>query len=225
MALNILMDAAKILERHYRRRAAWPHGEWLTLVRLVLGRRGSKRVESDWSWLEETPLRRARETAMQTGSQLDEIAVAAGFTSGPVKVLPALARWWLQNFDDADAGADFGKCPLESWQRELRGIRGVSWELADRLLLVVGGLAVYPLDRGSQRIAARHGWIDLSADYDEWQEFFVGGLRDSGVAFGDLSDWNSRVGREFCGAQPKCESCPLKDLLPEKGPIPLATEE
>jgi endonuclease-3 related protein len=225
MAHNLLADAAEVLRRHYGRRVALPPGKWITLVRLVVGRRGSKRGEPDWSWLEETPLRRPEETSLQTGSRLEEIAVEAGFKSSPVKVLPALAGWWLQNFGDADAGAEFGKRSLESWQRDLRAVRGVSWELADRILLVVGGLAVYPLDRGSQRIAARHGWIDLSAEYDEWQALFVGGLRDSGVAIADLSDWNARVGREFCGARPKCEACPLKELLPPQGPIPLATEQ
>jgi len=225
MGHNTLVEAARILGRHYGHRVELPAGEWLTLVRLVLARRGSKSDEPDWSWLEDTPLRRPGETVQQSGSRLEAFAVDAGFKSSPVKVLPALARWWLQNSDDAGAGPDFGKRPLESWQRDLRGIRGVSWELADRILLVVGGLAVYPLDRGSQRIAARHGWIDISADYDEWQAFFVGGPRDSGIPVEDLSDWNSRIGREFCGVEPQCETCPLKGMLPEKGPLPLTSEE
>jgi endonuclease III-like uncharacterized protein len=225
MAHNILMDAAEVLRRHYGRRVEWPPGEWLTLVRVVLERGGSPKSRRDWSWLEESPLRRPEEAALQQGSHLEEIAGAAGYKASQAKVLPPLAKWWLQNFGSAEAGADFGKRPLESWQRELRALGGVSWELADRILLVAGGLAVYPLDRGSQRIAARHGWIDLSADYDEWQAFFVGGSRDSGVALGDLSDWNSRAGRDFCGAQPKCDECPLMSLLPPRGPVPLATEE
>src|SRR5262245_18835356 len=102
MAHNILGDAARILGQHYGPRVELPAGEWLTLVRLVLGRRGLKRSAPDWSGLEDMPLRRPRETAMQTGSRLEEIVGAAGFASGPVRALPALARWWLQNFDDAD---------------------------------------------------------------------------------------------------------------------------
>jgi len=224
MAGNIVV-AAELLERHYGRRDDMrPFGEWLTLVRVVLERGRSTKGRHDWSWLAESPLRGPGETALLTASRLQEIVGAAGLKASQAKVLPALAEWWLQNFDD-DACADFGTRPLESWHRELRAVRGVNWKLADRILLAVGGLAVYPLDRGSLRIAARHGWMDMSAEYDEWQAFFVGGLRGSGVGVGDLSDWNSRVGHEFCGAEPQCETCPLQGLLPEKGPIPLRSEE
>jgi len=219
-----LINAAELLERHYGRRAELPPGEWSSLVRVVLERGGTTDPVRDWMWTEETPLRAASETAQQSGSRVEEIATAAGFKSAQTKVLPALARWWLQNFGDIQAEADFRTHSLETWQHGLRSIRGVNGELADRILLVVGGLDVYPLDRGSQRIAARHGWMDLSADHEEWQAFFVGGLRDSGAAISDLSRWNVRVGREFCGVQPKCEKCPLKPLLPPRGPVPLSEE-
>jgi endonuclease III-like uncharacterized protein len=223
MAGNVVVNAAELLGRHYGRRDDLrPPGEWLTLVRVVLERGRPNNGRRDWSWLEDSPLRGPGETALQTGSHLEEIVGATGLRANQAKVLPALAGWWLRNFGNAEAGVDFEKRSLESWQRDLRTVRGVGWELADRILLAVAGLAVYPLDRGSQRIAARHGWIDLSAEYGEWQALFVGGLRDSGVAVDDLSDWNSRVGREFCGAEPQCETCPLKGLLPEKGPVPLA---
>ena len=135
-------------------------------------------------------------------------------------MLRGLAAWWEGHA--ADNGApDFQGRPLEAWQAELRAIRGVSWELADRILLFFGALNVYPLDRGSMRIAARHGWMDLAAEYDEWQSFFVGGLRDAQTGPADMSFWNTRVGRDFCGARANCEGCPLKELLPERGPVPL----
>jgi endonuclease-3 related protein len=224
MAGNRVLNAAELLERHYGRRVAFPPGDWSSLVGVVLEHGGTKSPAHDWSWLDETSLRGPNETAQQTGSRLEEIAAAAGLKSRQTKLLPGLARWWLQNFGDISAGADFRSHSLETWQRGLRAVRGVSWELADRILLVVGGLDVYPLDRGSQRIAARHGWMDLSAEYDEWQAFFVGGLRASGAAIADLSRWNLRVGREFCGVQPKCEKCPLQPLLPPRGPAPLSEE-
>jgi endonuclease-3 related protein len=225
MAGDIVVHAAELLKRRFGRHDdVRPPGAWLTLVRVVLESGKSKIGRRDWSWLEESPLRGPGETALQTASRLEEIVGAAGLKAAQAKVLPALAEWWLRNFDD-DACADFGARPLESWQRELRAVRGVNWELADRILLAVGGLAVYPLDRGSLRIAARHGWIDMSAEYDEWQALFVGGLRDSGIAVDDLSDWNSRVAGEFCRAKPDCEACPLKGLLPAKGPLPLMSDE
>jgi endonuclease-3 related protein len=220
-----LTTAVEILERHYGRRVELPQGEWSSLVRVVLEPGGTKSPAHDWAWLDETPLRGPDETAQQTGSRVEEITAAAGRKSRQVKLLPGLARWWLQVFGDIPAGADFRRHSLETWQRGLRAVRGVSWELADRILLVVGGLEVYPLDRGSQRIAARHGWMDLSAQYEEWQSFFVSNLRESGAAIADSSHWNVRIGREFCGAQPKCDRCPLMPVLPPHGPVPLASEE
>jgi endonuclease-3 related protein len=154
---------------------------------------------------------------LATASLLQEIVDEAGLKESQAKALPALAAWWLRSFGNAEVGADFEKRSLESWQHDLRAVRGV--------LLTVGGLSVYPLDRGSLRIAARHGWMDMSAEYDEWQALFVGGLRYSGIGVDDLFDWNSRIGREFCGVEPQCETCPLKGLLPEQGPLPLTSEE
>jgi endonuclease-3 related protein len=202
-----------------------PLGQWLTLVRIVLDRGSSSKKGRDWSWLEESPLRTPEETSRVSGPVIEEMLDQAGLAGGRAGVLPALAEWWLNCVGDRDASAVFGRRPLPAWQEQLRAIRGVSWELADRILLFVGGLAVYPLDRGSMRIAARHGWMDLTAEYDDWQAFFVGGLRETGIDLAEISFWSMRVGREFCGAQPKCNECPLKELLPERGPVPLSDDD
>ncbi len=222
MADGISGTAAELLQRHYGRPPpAMPRGEWLTLVRVVLNHGNSTKKRHDWSWLDESPLRAPGETARLTAPLLEEMLDGAGLKGRHARVLPALAHWWLKRVGDEDAPAAFARRPLAAWQGELRAIRGVSRELADRILLFVGGLAVYPLDRGSLRIAARHGWMDLTAEYDDWQAFFNGGLRDGAIDPRDLSFWSTRVGRDFCGVQPKCDECPLKVLLPERGPVPL----
>ena len=118
---------------------------------------------------------------------------------------------------------DFRQRRLADWQAELRAVRGVSWELADRILLFAGRLPVYPLDRGSMRIAARHGWIDLTAEYDDWQAFFV--HRDGEFDLREVALWNTLVARGFCGRQPDCDHCPLRTCLPERGPVSLEFDE
>ncbi|MGE5193777.1 MAG: hypothetical protein ACM3U2_14875 [Deltaproteobacteria bacterium] len=226
MAQNVLGNAVDLLRQYY---GSSPHASppeaWLTLVRIVLKQGGSATKGRDGSWIDESPLRTPEETARLTRSRLMEIFEGAGQKSSHAGALPALAQWWLSEIGDEDAAAAFAARPLDAWQEELRAIRGVSWELADRILLFVGGLAVYPLDRGSRRIAARHGWMDLSAEYDDWQAFFIGGLRDTDVGVADVSIWNSRLGRDFCGARAKCEECPLKGLLPEGGPVLLEGDD
>ncbi len=100
----------------------------------------------------------------------------------------------------------------------------MSWELADRILLFAGALPVYPLDRASLRIAARHGWMDITAEYEEWQTFFAHGNRDGEIELAQLSLWMARIGREFCGSRTDCDACPLHSLLPARGPVPLDGE-
>jgi endonuclease III len=163
----------------------------------------------------------AEETAAQGVSRLVHVLEENDQSASKAGALCGCALWWQRRFGADDALADFSRRSLESWQLELRAIRGVSWELADRILLVVGGQAVYPLDRGSQRIAARHGWVEPVADYDEWQTFFVKSLRDSDVSLDELAHWNVSVGRDYCRAEPRCDECPLRSLLPERGPVPL----
>ena len=222
MAQNVLRAAAELLRQYYGMRTQMsPPGQWRTLVRLVCERGGPAKKGRDASWIEEAPLRSPIETARLTTDRLAEILDALGQRGNSAAVLSALAQWWLNRVGDEEASAVFALRPLDAWQKELRAIRGVNWELADRILLFVAGLTVYPLDRGSLRIAARHGWMDLAAEYDEWQSFFVGGLRDAQTGPADMSFWNTRVGRDFCGARANCEGCPLKELLPERGPVPL----
>ncbi len=218
MAMNALIGAAHLLERHYGRRPdAGKPGVWSTLVRVVLERAGAAKKAADWSWIDETALRTPGETAECERSRLEDVLEEAGHRAAAASVLSALAKWWLRRFNGSDAPAEFAQRPLEIWQDELRAIRGVNWELADRILRVVGGLAVYPLDRGSMRIAGRHGWVEITAEYDDWQAYFVRGLHDSEINVADVSYWNVRLGRDFCGKQPKCEECPLKTLLPAGG--------
>lgn len=226
MAANSLIEAAARLTRHYGRpAAAGPPGAWSTLVRVVLEATSPAKKAGDWSWIDESPLRTPDETAASERSRLEEILEEAGQRASLAGALSGLAKWWLRKLGDTDAPADFLSRSLETWQSELRAIRGVNWELADRILLVVGRLPVYPLDRGSMRIAARHGWVEMTAEYDDWQAFFVGGLRDSDVELWQLSYWNRRMGRDFCGKAPQCEECPLRELLPARGAIKLENEE
>ena len=80
--------------------------------------------------------------------------------------------------------------------------------------------AVYPVDRPSYRIFARHGWIDATADYDEARDTFERLEPDAPSALRQLGVWLDEVASDYCRAtKPKCEKCPLKPFLPESGPL------
>jgi endonuclease-3 related protein len=221
MPRSVLVEAASLLAAHYGPHAPpGPVGAWTTLVRVVLEQGRSQKSDRDWSWLDDSPLSSAQEAATCDARGLAERLDTAGQPANKAAVLRGLAAWWEGHA--ADNGApDFQGRPLEAWQAELRAIRGVSWELADRILLFFGALNVYPLDRGSMRIAARHGWMDMTAEYDDWQAFFAGASRDAPFDLVQLSRWNARVAREFCGRLAACDECPLRSLLPPRGPIAL----
>ena len=225
MTPHVLTAAADLLRQHYGPiRSEGPAAEWNTLVRLVLEHgRPAKRIR-DWSWLDDSPLRTAPETLATGVHWLAEILEVNHQKPKLAPPLTGCAKWWQQHFGAADTPADFAHRSIESWQTELRAIAGVNWELADRILLVVGRQTVYPLNRGSLRIAARHGWVEASADYDEWQSFFTAAARDGNVSLLELADWNARVGHDYCRSEPHCDECPLKSLLPAHGPVPLEAE-
>src|SRR5262249_18476405 len=126
------------------------------LVRVVLEQGRSQKSDRDWSWMDDSSLSSARETASCDVRGLAGRLEAEGLPANKAAMLRELAAWWERHVSDNDS-PEFGRRPLEAWQAELRAIRGVSWELADRILIFVGALPVYPLDRGSMRIAARHG--------------------------------------------------------------------
>jgi endonuclease-3 related protein len=114
------------------------------------------------------------------------------------------------------------------WLRgELSGIRGIGLATADAIVLFALERPSYPVDRATFRILVRHGWLDVSAGYDEARELLVGHAVEQGDVpdgeaadrLNDLARGMMQVGRRYCrAAAPKCEQCPLEVVLPEGGP-------
>lgn len=192
-------------------------------MRIVLEPGRSARKARDWNWICEIALGQPADVLGQSAVGVAEDLESAGYPAAKAGVLIALARWWQLHLGDSGSVLTqvFATRSVETWQSELREIPGVNWELADRILLFVGACSVYPLDRGSRRIAARHGWMDFASDYEDWQGFFTTAAKDAGFDLAQLSRWNSAAARDFCQTQPHCEKCPLRPLLPARGVVPL----
>ncbi len=105
----------------------------------------------------------------------------------------------------------------ETLRAELLAINGVGPETADSILLYAAELPVFVVDTYTHRMLARHGWIDYDADYHQMQEFFENQLEADVSLFNEFHALIVRVGHLYCRKQPKCEECPLCDLLPEGG--------
>jgi endonuclease III related protein len=135
--------------------------------------------------------------------------------------LKQLARWF-------DKRGDVSDIPTGQLRDELAALKGIGAAGADAILLFALGRPSYPVDRATFRILVRHGWLDISASYEEARDTLTsaaatttgGGERDDTNLLQDLSRGFEDVGRVFCrAAAPHCDRCPLKNALPEGGPL------
>ena len=137
------------------------------------------------------------------------------FATKAITPLIRLARWAEDRGEEGLIHA-----PTESLRDDLRRLNGIGPATADLLLLNGLDRPSYPVDRPSYRVFARHGWIDSSADYDEARSVFENVESDDPAGLRRLASGLDLLASEFCRAsRPKCERCPLRDYLPEGGPI------
>ncbi len=167
--------------------------------------------------LRSSTLARPAATAQSSTGQLVE--VLAKVPRGPQKasLLRSVANWWLTTFGD-DCSPDWSDS-VEFYRESLRKIRGLGPATVDELLMFAAQLPVFPMDRGTLRVAIRHGWLDLPLEDDESQNFFVRGLTDAEIDRREFSQLISHVAGTHCGREPKCDGCPLQSLLPPGGPL------
>lgn len=219
--MSTLMKAAALLDDFYAGRPAPDEGDlWTICVRLIVSH-GRSAKQADWTWIAETPLQNVSETAQTTPAVL---ATVLESHLQPVKgaaALVALAKWWRRarrEDGDLSEGNPFENTSIETLREKLRAMPGISLELADKLLLAGGRLAI-PLDRGTQRVVCRHGWLDWQSEYEEWQSLFRREWPDP-ATLAEVSWLFGRVAKDFCRPKaPLCEGCPLQRLLPLHGPI------
>lgn len=129
--------------------------------------------------------------------------------------LRKIAAWAHGRGEDSLADA-----PTGALRDELLALNGIGPGTADALLLDGLDRPVYPVDRPSYRIFARHGWIDPTAEYDEARDVFERLEPENPAGLRRLSASLNAIAKQFCRAtQAKCERCPLRPFLPEGGPI------
>jgi endonuclease-3 related protein len=106
---------------------------------------------------------------------------------------------------------------LAELREQLLGVNGIGPETADSILLYAGGLPTFVVDTYTHRVFARHGWLGFDADYHQIKELFESGLPSDAPLYNEYHALLVRVGKEHCGTTPRCEGCPLAELLPRGG--------
>jgi len=228
MSQDELTRAVDLLERHYGRlgleeyRSGWPG-----CLRYILERQLSKsKFIKAWPELEDSWLNNVQELAQARREELWDFLQQFGVSASLMAFLHKLAKWWINQVAQ-------GRDPLETefvrvdseefdiatsrteWQRE---VMRQDRTLAARLACVVFASRQFPATRAVWRVACRHQWVSWQDDPLETAGLFEQFLARSQVDFAQFAEWMIQVGEEFCGAKPKCLTCPLQSVLSPSGP-------
>lgn len=220
--------AISLLERHYGRIDVDAYRQdWRSCVRFILERQWPPtKFAKIYPDLQDTWLNDVADVAACRREELWEFLQLHGCSATLVAFLHKLAQWWQNQIDQGrdpleSPASEFQRSdcdtdsPASTWQRVVaRQDRG----LAARLACVVFGSRQFPITRGIWRVACRHSWMAWHDDPTDATGYFDVELAKTPASFAQATEWLTRVGEDFCGAKPKCESCPLMPLLGTSGP-------
>jgi endonuclease III related protein len=150
--------------------------------------------------------------------ELEELIHPAGYYRLKAKRLRSLLRFFVERYNGSLEA--MCKTPLDVLRAELLAVHGIGPETADSILLYAGGMASFVVDTYTYRILTRHGWIGFDADYHEMQDYFQSNLPSDAALYNEFHALLVRTGKLYCRkARPLCEQCPLREMLPDGGPL------
>ena len=158
-----------------------------------------------------------RRLAALAPADLEELIRPAGYFRIKTKRLLNLVRLIVDRYDgsvEAMREADY-----QSLREELLAVNGVGPETADSILLYALDKPVMVVDAYTHRIWARHGWIDYDANYHGLQDHIASELPNEATLFNELHAQLVYIGHHYCKRTPKCEECPLREMLPADGVV------
>ena len=151
---------------------------------------------------------------------MEELIRPAGYFRVKAKRLRSLLEFLVERYDGS-LEAMFRtrparRCARNCWRSRRRAARRPT-----RSCSTPAGCPSFVVDAYTHRIFARHGWIGFDADYRADPGYFQGELagRTRRCTTSFTPCW-SALGKDYCRkAQPRCEECPLRELLPAGGPL------
>ena len=149
--------------------------------------------------------------------ELEELIRPAGYFRIKARRLRNLLEFLVEHYEGS-LEAMF-RTGLSTLREELLRINGIGPETADSILLYAGGLPAFVVDTYTHRVFARHGWIEFDIDYHSIQDHLQSGLPQDVALYNEYHALLVRLGKHHCRKTPKCDGCPLADLLPDGGPV------
>jgi len=148
--------------------------------------------------------------------ELAELIRPAGYYQVKARRLRNLLRLVVERYDGS-LDAMF-RTDMETLREELLAVSGIGPETADAILLYAGSLPTFVVDTYTHRVLARHGWIGYDAGYHDIKDHFESSLPADAALYNEYHALMVRLGKDYCRKSgPKCEACPLVDLLPASG--------
>ncbi|MEA1950224.1 MAG: endonuclease III domain-containing protein [Planctomycetota bacterium] len=144
--------------------------------------------------------------------ELEELIRPAGYFRLKARRLRHLLEFIVEQHD-ASVETMF-QTERHELREQLLSVHGVGPETADSILLYAGELPFFVIDTYTHRMMARHGWMDFDTDYHSLQEHFTYNLEEDVQLYNEFHALIVRLGHLHCRKTPKCETCPLAELLP-----------
>ncbi len=136
----------------------------------------------------------------------------AGYFNQKAKRLKTFSRWFLDRFEGKISRMK--EVPFSEMREELLGQNGIGPETADSILLYALRHPTFVIDAYTFRLLHRHGFVGEETSYDEMKALCEDALPADEALFNDFHAQIVQVGKEYCRKKPKCEECPLRELLP-----------
>ena len=217
--MNILQDVYERLFATYGSQHWWPgESPFEVIVGAVLTQNTSwKNVECAINNLRCARVLDATRMHEMPSEELAALIRPAGFYRLKTARLKNLLSMIVK---DHDGSVDNLLATSKNELREhLLDVNGIGPETADSIILYASLQPIFVVDTYTSRVLVRHGWIDPAADYHQIQEFFHMQLPEETGLFNEYHALLVKLGKEYCGRKPKCEECPLCELLPSSGPL------
>ena len=148
-------------------------------------------------------------------SDLAELIRPSGYFRRKAQRLRNLMEFFVHEYDGLFATMQ--ATDTATLREQLLCVHGVGPETADAILLYALEKPVLVVDSYTHRVFARHGWVSYEADYHELQEYLTSELTADVALYNELHALLVQVGKDFCRKTPRCEQCPLREMLPPSG--------
>jgi endonuclease-3 related protein len=101
---------------------------------------------------------------------------------------------------------------MRTLRTKLLEIHGIGPETADSILLYALEKPVFVIDAYTKRVLSRHGIMEHTKPYKEFQDLFHSTLKKDLRLYNEYHALFVRLGKTYCRKNPICEGCPLEGV-------------